>query len=47
MFEDELDAKKHKKVDSICMHLSKDGSVKAKLEMLEGKKTPKQIAEND
>lgn len=29
------------------MHLSKDGSIKAKLEMIEGKKTPKQIADND
>lgn len=47
MFEDELDTKKNKRVDSICMHLSKDGSIKAKLEMLEGKKTPKQVAEND
>lgn len=47
MFEEEIDAKKYKKVDSICMHLSKDGSIKAKLEMLEGKKTPKQVAEND
>lgn len=29
------------------MHLSKDGSIKAKLEMLEGKKTPKQVAQDD
>ncbi len=47
MYEDELDTKKHKNVDSICMHLSKDGSIKAKLEMIEGKKTPKQVAENN
>lgn len=47
MYEDELDSKKYKQVDSICMHLSKDGSIKAKLEMLEGKKTPKQVAQND
>ena len=29
------------------MHLSKDGSIKAKLEMIEGKKTSKQVADND
>jgi hypothetical protein len=34
-------------VDAICMHLSKDGSIKAKLEMIEGKKTSKQVADND
>lgn len=47
MFEDELDSKKNKQVDAICMHLSKDGSIKAKLEMIEGKKTSKQVAAND
>ena len=42
-----MDIKKNKRVDSICMHLSKDGSIKAKQEMLEGKKSSKLVAEDN